>query len=134
MQIWLPGSDASRLKLWLPLADEDPEEQPLFYDRAWNEAKRVLQENWGAVRALAEALLEHEELDAVAVRSVLEEAGCARDYAPVRRVFLEVEGERLREQRSKLRTQGDPENQMEGLQERIASTDNELDALRPEES
>jgi hypothetical protein len=134
MQKWIPGSDSSRLKVWLPLAEEDPVEQPLFYDQAWDEAKLVLRENWDAVRALAQALLEHEELDAADVRSILEEAGCTRDDAPVRRVYLEVMGEKLREQRSELRTQGDPENEMEGLQEMIASMDDELKALRQEES
>jgi hypothetical protein len=132
-QTWLPGSDWYRLQLWLPLAAEDPDEQPEVCDQAWDEAERVLRENWDAVRALAEALLEHEELDAAAVRSVLEETGCARDEAPIRRVFLEVEGERLRERRSKLMSEGDPENELEALQERIASMGNELDLLRPEE-
>jgi hypothetical protein len=92
-QAWLPDSDWSRLNLWLPLAAEDPEEQPLFYDQAWDEAKPLLRENWGAVRALVQALLEREELDAADVRSILEEAGCTRDDAPVRRVYLEVMGE-----------------------------------------
>jgi hypothetical protein len=126
MQTWLPGSDWSRLNTCVPMAAE-VEEQPEVYDQAWDVAERVLQENWGAVQAFAEALLEHEALDAAAVRSVLEEAGCVRDEAPIRRVVLEVQGDKLRERLHKLMTESDPENEMEGLQVRIASTDNELE-------
>jgi hypothetical protein len=132
MQTWLPGSDWSRLNIWLPMA-AGSEELSLVYDQAWDEAERVLRENWGAVRALAEALLDRQELTAAAVRSVLEEAGCARDEAPIRRVVLEVQGDKLRERRVTLMTEGDPENELEGLQERIARTDTELETLRQEE-
>jgi hypothetical protein len=132
-QTSFPDSDWSQLNLWLPLAEEDPDEQPLFYDQAWDEAEHVLRENWGAVRALAEALLERQELSAAAVRSILQEAGCARDEAPIRRVVLEVQEDKLRERLHKLMSEGDPENEMEGLQERLASTKNEWELLRQEE-
>jgi hypothetical protein len=69
----------------------------------------------------------------VATRSILEEAGCARDDAPIRRVYLEVQGDLLRERRSELRTEGDTENEMEGLQARLASIDAELEELHSDE-
>lgn len=132
-QTQLPGSDWYRLNKWLPMA-AGPGEMSEVYNQAWDEAERVLRENWDAVRAVAEALLERQELSAADVRSILEEAGCTRDDAPIRRVYLEVKGDKLRERRSELRTQGDPKNEMEGLQERIASVDDELEILRQEET
>lgn len=132
MDTRLPGSDFYRLNTWLPMA-AGPQDQSIVYNQAWDEAEHVLRENWDAVRAVAEALLDREGLSAEATRSILEEAGCARDDAPIRRVYLEVQGDILREQRSELRTEGDPENEMEGLQARLASIDAELEALRSDE-
>jgi hypothetical protein len=132
LQTWLPGSDLYRLNMWLPMA-AGPEEQTLVYNQAWDEAEHVLRENWEAVGTVAEALLEYKELDAAAVRSILEKAGCARDDAPIRRVYLEVQGDKLRERRQELRTEGDPENEMESLQEEIARINNELETMRREE-
>jgi hypothetical protein len=48
-------------------------------------------------------------------------------------VVLEVQGDKLRERLHKLMSEGDPENEMEGLQERLASTKNEWELLRQEE-
>lgn len=132
VQFWLPGSDFDRLNTWLPMLAA-PKDYPLVYDQAWAEAERVLRENWSAVVAAAEALLERGELDAAILRSVLEGAGCARDDAPIRRVELVLEGDLLRERRLELMEKGDPDNEMESLQERILRTDGELRELRREE-
>lgn len=133
VQFWWPGSDWNRLNTWLPMLAA-PEDQPKVYDEAWDETERVLRENWHAVEAVAQALLDREELDAEALRSILEEAGCARDDAPIRRVVLEIEGDLLRERRFELRDGGDSEDEMEELEKRIADTDRELDELRGEEA
>ena len=44
-------------------------------EEALDKAKSILRDNWGSVRALAEALLEHEELDREGVRAVLAKNG-----------------------------------------------------------
>lgn len=93
-----PGTDYSRLNLWLPML-APPEGYQAVFDETQAGADRVLRENWNAVRAVAEALLEREEMDAAAVRSVLEDVGCVRDDAPIRRLLLNIEGDKLRERK-----------------------------------
>ncbi len=44
-------------------------------EEALDAAKSILRENWGHVRALAEALLEHEELDREGVLAILQKPG-----------------------------------------------------------
>ncbi len=44
-------------------------------EEALDEAKSILRDNWGSVQALAEALLEHEELDGEGLLAVLEKTG-----------------------------------------------------------
>ena len=44
-------------------------------EEALNKAKSILHDNWGSVRALAEALLKHEELGREGVLAVLENTG-----------------------------------------------------------
>lgn len=44
-------------------------------EEALDKAKSILRDNWSSVQALAEALLEHEELDREGVLEVLEETG-----------------------------------------------------------
>ena len=44
-------------------------------EEALDKAKNILRDNWGSVQALAEALLEHEELDTEGVLAVLEKNG-----------------------------------------------------------
>ena len=89
VQTWLPGSDYYRLNWLLPMVAEGTEEMSRVLTQEWKETENVLRENWDAVRALAEALLDRGKLDAAAVRSILEETGCARDEAPIRWVVLE---------------------------------------------
>jgi len=132
VQFWLPGSDWHRLNTWLPMLAA-PEDYPSVYDKTWDEAERVLRENWGAVSAVAAALLERGELDAATLRSTLREADCARDDAPIRRVVLIIEGDLLRERRMQLMVEGDPGNELEGVQERIERNGRELQELYGEE-
>jgi hypothetical protein len=56
MDTRLPGSDFYSLNTWLPMA-AGPEDPSIVYNQAWDEAERVLRENWDAVRAVADALL-----------------------------------------------------------------------------
>jgi ATP-dependent Zn protease len=68
----LPGKDLVGVaKLLMGLEDAGA---PVQADsaEALDEAKSILRDNWGSVRALAEALLEHEELDREGVLAVLE--------------------------------------------------------------
>ncbi len=44
-------------------------------EEALDKAKSILRDNWGSVQALAEALLEHEELDREGVLAVLPQNG-----------------------------------------------------------
>ncbi len=133
VQFSLPGSDWSRLNLWMPMV-AGPDEHSEVYDRAWREAERVLRQNWEAVRAVADALLERGGLDVATLRAALSEAGCDRDEAPIRRVALEIEGDMLRERRFELMEEGDPNNEMEEVQERIERGDRELRQLRGKET
>lgn len=121
----LGGSDYSRLNLWLPLLGP-PDEYEAILNDLQARTDRVLQQNWNAVRKVAEALLESEDMATEEVRSVLEEAGCARDYTPIRRVHLSVEMDRLRDRRLELM------QEIQGVEERILAVESELASLPPE--
>jgi len=77
------------------LCGEDESRQEEVWERAEREAERVLRENWPAVDALAESLLEHETLDAQHLESILETAGCEHDDSAVMRGLFDQEHERL---------------------------------------
>jgi len=130
----LVGSDYWRLSIWLPMLGPPAGDRDIYNntqdlynpssqahtDEAQARTDRLLRENWNAVRSVAEALLEHGEMEAGAIRSVLEKAGCARDDAPIRRVFLEVEQDRLLEEDSEhihrvlyMQNEGRPEHEIE---------------------
>lgn len=71
----LPGKDlAGVAKLLMALEDAGAPVQA-DSEEALDEAKSILRDNWGRVRALAEALLEREELDKEDILAVLEEPG-----------------------------------------------------------
>ncbi len=132
VQFWLPGSDWNRLNRWLPMLAA-PKDYPKVYGEAWTEAERVLRDNWQAVVAVAQALLERGELDAAALRTTLERAGCARDEVTVSWVTLTINRDVLMERLMRLEEEGDPDNEMEAVLERIERGDRELRRLRGEE-
>ncbi len=71
----LPGKDmAGVAKLLMGLEDAGAPVQA-DSEEALDEAKSILRENWSSVQALAEALLEHEELDREGVLAVIGEPG-----------------------------------------------------------
>ena len=71
----LPGKDmAGVAKARMGLEDTGAPVQA-DSEEALDKAKSILHENWGSVRALAEALLKHEELGREGVLAVLENTG-----------------------------------------------------------
>jgi Peptidase family M41 len=71
----LPGKDmAGVAKLLMGLEDTGAPVQA-DSEEALGKAKSILHDNWGSVRALAEALLKHEELGREGVLAVLENTG-----------------------------------------------------------
>jgi len=97
---WVPGSDWSGLGFMAGQLGSDD------LQRAHDEAKQVLRENWRAVEVVARALLEQESLDKGALYAVLDEASCNRDeeaVALVEEAYREGEHERLLNRRWELR-------------------------------
>lgn len=125
----LPGSDYSLLNQWLPRLGTTGEWDAIM-QRAWEQVDRVLRGNWSAVRAVEETLLEREELDAATLRSLLEESGCSRDDAPIRRVVLDDKAERLRERRDELLKESEPKNEIVGVERELEQTVRELEELQ----
>ncbi len=71
----LPGKDmAGVAKVLMGLEDTGAPVQA-DSEEALDKAKSILHDNWGSVRALAEALLKHEELGREGVLAVLENTG-----------------------------------------------------------
>jgi hypothetical protein len=77
------------------LCGEDESRREVIWEQAGREAERVLRENWPAVEAVAERLLEHKTLDALQLEAILESANCEHDESVVTRAFLDDEHERL---------------------------------------
>lgn len=122
------GSDWSQLNLWLPFVGRSEEYQTI-YEQALDEADRVLRENWDTVMAVAEALLEREDLDAQALHTLFEKTGCSRSDAPIRRLLLGLEHDRLLERHGELSVEGDPKHESEGLEQRMLRIEEELEVL-----
>ncbi len=74
--------------------------------------------------------MEREELDAATLRSLLEESGCSRDDAPIRRVVLDDKAERLRERRDELLKESEPKNEIVGVERELEQTVRELEELQ----
>jgi hypothetical protein len=77
------------------LCGEDESRREVIWEQAGREAERVLQENWPAVEAVAERLLEHQTLSAAELKAILETADCEHDESAVMQAFLDDEHEWL---------------------------------------
>jgi hypothetical protein len=73
------GSDWDTIvALTLSLAGSEEGAQAALQKRAEEEARRILDENWRGVEAVAEALLRYRRLDSTHLSRTLEEANCPR--------------------------------------------------------
>jgi len=121
---------------WWGLGHLSGQVRPDDLQRAYDEAKQVLRENWPAVEAVARALLEHGNLDKGALYAVLEKAGCSQDeeaVALVEEAYWEGEYERLAEKRWELycrlmegRNQGATEAETNEVYREFLRVDKEL--------
>ena len=66
------------MALTLTLAGPGESEQVALQEQAEEDGQRILRENWGAVEAVADALLKHRSLNSVDFSRILEEANCPR--------------------------------------------------------
>lgn len=126
----LPGSDWSGVAAMFGELEQDG------LQRAYDEAERVLRDNRHAVKAVAEALLEHEALDKGELYAVLDGAGCARDAEAVALVeeayrdghYLVLSEERFRLFRAlqEARDRGASEGEVMRLEQELLRVDGEI--------
>jgi len=126
----LPGTDWSGVaKLFDELGQD-------ALDQAHDKAEQVLRDNWHAVEAVAEALLERATLDKGQLYAVLEEAGCVRDeeaVALVEEAYREGRFEVLVDERFRLvgtleeaRDRGAPKGEVANLEQELVRVDGEV--------